>query len=100
MYTPIRAIPEAERLAVCGSGGARTHKKIERLKGEFVWSQGSSSAARTIRQHTKEGTTTSNSSNYAFNVGLVVGGSIIIPHLRRAVDRLDECGKWRRGRRN
>jgi len=26
----------------------------------------------------------------AFNVGLVVGGSIVIPHLRRAVDRLDE----------
>ena len=27
----------------------------------------------------------------AFNVALVVGGSITIPHLRRAVDRLDEC---------
>jgi len=26
----------------------------------------------------------------AFNVALVVGGSIVIPHLRRAVDRLDE----------
>jgi AhpD family alkylhydroperoxidase len=26
----------------------------------------------------------------AFNVGLVVGGSIVIPHLRRAVDFLDE----------
>ena len=26
----------------------------------------------------------------AFNVALVVGGSIIIPHLRRAVDRLDQ----------
>jgi AhpD family alkylhydroperoxidase len=26
----------------------------------------------------------------AMNVALVVGGSIIIPHLRRAVDRLDE----------
>lgn len=26
----------------------------------------------------------------AFNVGLVVGGSIVIPHLRRAVARLDE----------
>ena len=25
----------------------------------------------------------------AFNVGLVVGGSIVIPHLRRAVDVLD-----------
>ena len=25
-----------------------------------------------------------------FSVGLVVGGSIVIPHLRRAVDRLDE----------
>lgn len=25
-----------------------------------------------------------------FAVGLVVGGSIVIPHLRRAVDRLDE----------
>lgn len=27
----------------------------------------------------------------ALNIGLVVGGSITIPHLRRAVDRLDEC---------
>lgn len=26
----------------------------------------------------------------AFGVALVVGGSIVIPHLRRAVDRLDE----------
>ena len=25
-----------------------------------------------------------------FNVGLIVGGSIVIPHLRRAVDRWDE----------
>jgi AhpD family alkylhydroperoxidase len=25
-----------------------------------------------------------------FNVGLVVGGSIVIPHMRRAVDLLDE----------
>lgn len=28
-----------------------------------------------------------------FSVGLVVGGSIVIPHLRRAVDFLDELGK-------
>ena len=27
----------------------------------------------------------------AFNLSLVVGGSIIIPHLRRAVERLEEC---------
>jgi AhpD family alkylhydroperoxidase len=27
----------------------------------------------------------------ALNVGLVVGGSITIPHLRRAVERLEEC---------
>ncbi len=26
----------------------------------------------------------------AFNVGLVVGGSIVIPHLRRAVERMDQ----------
>lgn len=26
----------------------------------------------------------------AFNVGLVIGGSIVIPHLRRAVELLDE----------
>jgi len=26
----------------------------------------------------------------AFGVGLVVGGSIVIPHLRRAYDRMDE----------
>lgn len=26
-----------------------------------------------------------------FSVGLVVGGSIVIPHLRRAVEFLDEC---------
>lgn len=29
----------------------------------------------------------------ALNVALVVGGSITIPHLRRAVDRLEECRK-------
>jgi AhpD family alkylhydroperoxidase len=29
----------------------------------------------------------------AFNVGLVVGGSITIPHLRRAVERLERCRK-------
>ena len=29
----------------------------------------------------------------AFNVGLVVGGSIVIPHLRRAVDTLDELDR-------
>jgi len=28
-----------------------------------------------------------------FSVGLVVGGSIVIPHLRRAVDFLDEMSK-------
>jgi AhpD family alkylhydroperoxidase len=27
----------------------------------------------------------------AFNVALVVGGSIVIPHLRHAVDNLDQC---------
>lgn len=27
----------------------------------------------------------------AFAVGLIVGGSIVIPHLRRAVARLEEC---------
>lgn len=27
----------------------------------------------------------------AFNVALVVGGSITIPHLRRATERLEEC---------
>ena len=31
----------------------------------------------------------------AFNVALVVGGSITIPHLRRAVERLDECRQTR-----
>lgn len=29
----------------------------------------------------------------AINVGLVVGGSITIPHVRRAVDVLDKCRK-------
>ena len=29
----------------------------------------------------------------AFNIGLVVGGSITIPHLRSAVDMLEECRK-------
>jgi len=29
----------------------------------------------------------------AFAVGLVVGGSIVIPHLRRAMDRLEELKK-------
>ena len=28
-----------------------------------------------------------------FNVALVVGGSITIPHLRRAFERLEECRK-------
>jgi AhpD family alkylhydroperoxidase len=28
-----------------------------------------------------------------FSVGLVVGGSIVIPHLRRAVDALDELNR-------
>jgi len=28
-----------------------------------------------------------------FNVGLVVGGSIVIPHLRRAVDLMDELNQ-------
>ncbi len=28
-----------------------------------------------------------------FNIGLVVGGSITIPHLRNAVDTLEECRK-------
>ena len=27
----------------------------------------------------------------AFNIGLIVGGSITIPHLRYAVDSLEEC---------
>ncbi len=29
----------------------------------------------------------------AFSVGLVVGGSIVIPHLRRAVDTLDQLSR-------
>jgi AhpD family alkylhydroperoxidase len=33
----------------------------------------------------------------AFNVGLVVGGSIVIPHLRRAVDTLDELNRHAAG---
>jgi len=32
----------------------------------------------------------------AFNVALVVGGSITIPHMRRAVERLEECRQVRR----
>jgi hypothetical protein len=28
-----------------------------------------------------------------FNVALIVGGSIVIPHLRRATVRLEECRK-------
>mgnify|MGYP001125013224 CR=1 FL=1 len=32
----------------------------------------------------------------SFNVALVVGGSITIPHLRRAVDRLEECRGYSR----
>jgi len=30
----------------------------------------------------------------AFNVALVVGGSITIPHLSRAVEHLEECRKY------
>ncbi len=33
----------------------------------------------------------------AFNVGLVVGGSIVIPHLHHAVEMLEECRKKERG---
>ncbi len=33
-----------------------------------------------------------------FNIGLVVGGSITIPHLRRAFDRLDECRRQQKRR--
>lgn len=33
-----------------------------------------------------------------FSVALVVGGSIVIPHLRRAVDRLDEVRRGSGGR--
>lgn len=33
----------------------------------------------------------------AFDVALVVGGSIVIPHLRRAVDLLEELEKEREG---
>ncbi|MHA1228434.1 MAG: carboxymuconolactone decarboxylase family protein [Candidatus Hodarchaeales archaeon] len=29
----------------------------------------------------------------AFNVALIVGGSIVIPHMRRAVEILEECEK-------
>lgn len=31
----------------------------------------------------------------AFDVALIVGGSIVIPHLRRAVDFLDQCRQAR-----
>ncbi len=27
----------------------------------------------------------------AFNIGLIVGGSIVIPHLRKATETLEEC---------
>jgi AhpD family alkylhydroperoxidase len=29
------------------------------------------------------------------SIGLIVGGSIVIPHLRRAVERWDECERMR-----
>lgn len=32
----------------------------------------------------------------AFNVALVVGGSIVVPHLRRAAEVLDECRELER----
>ncbi len=32
----------------------------------------------------------------AFNVGLIVGGSIVIPHLRSAVESLEECRAMKR----
>lgn len=32
-----------------------------------------------------------------FDIALIVGGSIVIPHLRRAVDFLDECRRARAG---
>ena len=42
-----------------------------------------------IKQCTTQGVTRDQFMD-AFNVALVVGGSITIPHLRRAVDRLDQ----------
>jgi AhpD family alkylhydroperoxidase len=33
----------------------------------------------------------------ALNVALVVGGSITIPHIRRAVETMDECRKMEEG---
>jgi AhpD family alkylhydroperoxidase len=35
----------------------------------------------------------------ALNVALIVGGSITIPHIRRAVDILDQCRKKQRQKR-
>jgi hypothetical protein len=32
----------------------------------------------------------------ALNVALVVGGSITIPHIRRVVERLEECERLRK----
>jgi len=32
----------------------------------------------------------------AFNIGLIVGGSIAIPHLRNAVEMLEECRRKER----
>ena len=43
---------------------------------------------RKFREQTNERILASN--NLEINVGLVVGGSITIPHLRRAVATLDE----------
>jgi len=34
----------------------------------------------------------------AVNVAMVVGGSITIPHLRRAVERLEECRQMQKAR--
>jgi len=36
----------------------------------------------------------------ALSVALVVGGSITIPHLRRAVERLEECRNIKKGSRH
>jgi len=32
----------------------------------------------------------------ALNIALVIGGSITIPHLRRAVERLEECERLKK----
>lgn len=73
-----------------GALDART-KEIAGLVGSMVLRCDDCIAYHLIR--CKEAGVTDAQLLEAMNVGLIIGGSIVIPHLRRAVDLLDELNR-------